>query len=66
MINEFIEALKNDTCYDFIANNYYKMSKEELKNCFLEVLFEVKYSKDINDDFSIDRVIEELKERYEE
>jgi len=43
VIKEFIEVLKNnpDGAYDFICNNYYKMSKDELKDITKELLFAV-------------------------
>lgn len=39
----FIEVLKNnpDGAYDYICNNYYKMSKEELKDIAKELLYAV-------------------------
>lgn len=42
-MKEFIEVLKNnpDHAYDFISNNYYKMSKEELKDITKELLFAI-------------------------
>lgn len=42
-MKEFIEVLKNnpDGAYDFICNNYYKMSKEELKDITKELLYSV-------------------------
>lgn len=40
-MNEFIEVLKNNPehAYDFICNEYYKMSKDELKNIIKELLY---------------------------
>ena len=42
-MNEFIEVLKNNpnNAYDFICNNYYKLSKEELKDIAKELLYAV-------------------------
>ena len=42
-MKEFIEVLKNnpDKAYDFICNNYYKMSKDELKDIAKELLYAV-------------------------
>ena len=42
-MKEFIEVLKNnpDGAYDFICNNYHKMSKEELKDVAKELLYAV-------------------------
>jgi hypothetical protein len=42
-MTEFIEVLKNNPneAYDFICNNYYKMSKEELKDITKELLFAI-------------------------
>lgn len=38
-IKELIEAIKNGNSYDFIANNYWKMSKEQLKDALLEYIY---------------------------
>ena len=45
-MKEFIGVLKNnpDGAYDFICNNYYNMSKEELKNIAKELLYAVHYN----------------------
>lgn len=39
----FIDVLKNNPngAYDYICNNYYKMSKEELKDITKELLYAV-------------------------
>ena len=43
MMEQFIDILKNDpnAAYDFICNNYYNMSKEELKNIAKELLYAI-------------------------
>jgi 20S proteasome alpha/beta subunit len=40
-MKKFISVLNNnpDAAYDFICNNYYNMSKEDLKNVAKELLF---------------------------
>lgn len=42
-MKDFIEVLKTNpnNAYDFICNNYYKMSKEELKDIVKELLYAV-------------------------
>ena len=42
-MKEFIDVLRNnpDGAYDFICNNYYKMSKEELKDITKELLYSI-------------------------
>ena len=42
-MKEFIEVLKNnpDHAYDYISNNYYKFSKDELKDIIKELLFSI-------------------------
>ena len=65
----FIDVLKNNPngAYDFICNNYYKMSKEELKDIIKELLYavhdnteEAEHNKILND------VASELADVYEE
>ena len=43
IIQEFIEVLKHNPnhAYDFIANNYYKFSKEELSSVAKELLYAI-------------------------
>jgi helix-turn-helix protein len=43
IMKEFIEVLKTNPngAYDHICNNYYKMSKEELKDIAKELLYAV-------------------------
>lgn len=42
-MNEFIDVLKNNPngAYDYICNNYYNMSKEELKDIAKELLYAI-------------------------
>lgn len=42
-MKDFIDVLKNNpnNAYDFICNNYYKMSKEELKDIAKELLYAI-------------------------
>lgn len=37
MKDEVMKAIEENRLYDFIANNYWKMSKEELKDVILEL-----------------------------
>lgn len=39
MEKEFYENQKNGMAYDFIANNYYKMRQDELKDILLEYIY---------------------------
>ena len=68
-MKELIEVLKNNRngAYDFIANNYYKMSKEELRDITKELLYavydnmtEAEHNKILND------VAAELEDNYDE
>ena len=45
IMKDFVEVLKNNPnhAYDFIANNYYKMSKEELASIAKELLYAIHY-----------------------
>lgn len=67
VMKEFINILKNnpDSAYDFVSNNYYKMSKEELRDIVKELLYAV------NDNVTqaehnkiLDDVAEELNDFY--
>lgn len=39
---QYIEALEDGKGYDFIANNYWEFSKEELKDIILELTYAIK------------------------
>lgn len=39
MKEEVMKAIEEDRLYDFIANNYWRMSQEELKDVLLEVIW---------------------------
>lgn len=61
-MDEFINALKEDMGYGYIANNAHKFTKEELKRIILELLYELNESHKPK----IENVIEELEEFYAE
>lgn len=69
IMKEFIEVLKNNPnrAYDFICNNYYKMSKEELKDIVKELLYAVHDNTDkVEHNKILDDVAMELAETHEE
>lgn len=39
MKKEIIQAIKKDKLYDYILNNYLKMSKQELRDLILEIYY---------------------------
>ena len=66
---ELINVLKNnpDGAYDFICNNYYKMSKEELKDFAKELLYAIHSNMDKAEHNKVlDDVADELAESYNE
>lgn len=66
---ELINVLKYnpDGAYDFICNNYYKMSKEELKDLAKELLYAIHSNTDKAEHNKIlDDVADELAESYNE
>ena len=42
-MKEFVEVLKNNPngAFDYISNNYYKFSKDELKDIIKELLYSI-------------------------
>lgn len=68
-MTEFISILEHnpDAAYDFICNNYYRMSKEELKDATKELLFVIHAMMDKNEhDKALSYVAEELRNSYTE
>lgn len=39
MKKEIMQAIKEDRLYDFIANNYYKIDREETRDLILELIY---------------------------
>lgn len=68
-MKDFIEVLKNnpDGAYDYICNEYYKMSKEELKDVVKELLYAI-YDKTTKAEHNeiLTSVAEELEDFYTE
>ena len=66
---ELINVLKNNPngAYDFICNNYYKMSKEELKDVVKELLYAIHSNVNESEhNKMLDDVATELAESYED
>lgn len=38
---EFVKNVEKDTDYDYISNNYYNMSKEDLRDAYKELSYAV-------------------------
>lgn len=68
-MKEFINVLENnpDKAYDFICNNYYKMSKDEIKDIAKELLYAMYDKMDKEEhNLALADVAEELKSYYTE
>ena len=67
-MKELIEVLKNnhDHAYDFIANNYYKMSRDELASVVKELLYAIHYFNKAEEQEILESVANELEDFYEE
>ena len=72
MMEQFIDCLRNnpDHAFDFIANEYYKFSKDELKDICKELLYGIYHAESrgyiTNDDSKViyDNAADELHESY--
>lgn len=64
MMDEFITALEEGKAYDFIANNYWQMNKENLKDILLEFIYEADESVLMDRAFDTDNIVAELEDRY--
>ena len=61
VIDNTIKALENDTLYDYVSNNYYTMSTEELATIIKELEYAIHSLLSNSDNKAIKRqVIEEL------
>ena len=60
MEKEIIQALKEDRLYDFIANNYWKIERELIRDLILEIYYILLYDTEIEIDADIDEVFKEI------
>lgn len=49
MIDKFLDAMDNGSEYDFIANHYHEMTKEDLKSILLEYIYGSEKYDDVKD-----------------
>lgn len=64
MLKEVIKAIRNDEGYDYIANNYTRFTKEELKDIILECLYVIDDNVLLSD-YLLNNVANELEDRWE-
>ena len=66
MENEILKAIKEDRLYDFIANHYWEIKPELMRDLILEIYYVFRYetSLDIEEEFAEthEKLIESLKE----
>ena len=48
MEKEIMWAIKEDRLYDFIANNYWKIEREILRDLILEIYYILRYETDVD------------------
>lgn len=69
MEQEIMQAIKEDKLYGYIANNFYKMSKEHLRDLILEIIYMIycdyEYSIDVDRQLLNEHIVECLKENRE-
>ena len=63
---EIIQAIKEDRLYDFIANHYWEIKPEILKDLILEIYYILRYETDVdlgaNMQETREKIIESLKQ----
>ena len=59
---EILQAIKNNNLYGFIANNYYQIKPEKLKDIILELFFITTEEFNVNDKELNNKLIEYLTE----
>lgn len=69
MEQEIIQAIKRGKLYDYITNNFYKISKEDLRDLILEIIYMIyydyEYSIDGDRQLLNEHIVECLKENRE-
>ena len=69
MEQEIIQEIKKGKLYDYIANNFYKISKEDLRDLILEIIYMIyydyEYSIDGDRQLLNEHIVECLKENRE-
>lgn len=69
LMKQFIEILRNDhdKAFDFIANNAWQFSKDELRNICKELVYGIyKSVEDVDQDSLFENVADELFDWYSE
>ena len=69
MMEKFVEILRNnpDHAYDFICNNAWQFSKDELRNIIKELLFAISHDlSELEHEEILNEVAEELNDMYSE
>ena len=59
MEQEIMQAIKEDRLYDFIANNYWKIEREVLRDLILEIYYVLLYDTELEIDADVDEVFKE-------
>ena len=62
MKDEIMKAIEENRLYDFIANNYWNISKEELKDVILELIWTFMDSPHLEEE--IQQLLTNLSERW--
>ena len=69
MEKEIIQKIKKGKLYDYIANNFNKISKEDLRDLILEIIYMIyydhEYSIDADRQLLNEHIVECLKENRE-
>ena len=69
MEQEIMQAIKEDKLYGYIANNFYKMSKEHLRDLILEIIYMIyydyEYRIDVDRQLLNEHIVECLKKNRE-
>lgn len=64
LYKELIKSLKDDTLYDFLANNKWRLTNEDATQIAMEILWT--YSEAIKNDVSLKKANEELEMNLKE
>lgn len=63
MLGKFLDSMDDDKAYNFIANNYWQMSKADLKTVLLEYIYAVHNSPKETQDEINERIRDNIEER---
>ena len=60
MENKILQAIEEDRLYEFIANHYWEIEKETLKDLILEIFYTLRIERTVEEETEIENLANDL------